>query len=30
MAAARWEQAFPYDSGTSWDINWIMELTRTE
>jgi hypothetical protein len=30
MAAARREQAFSYDSGISWDVNWIMELTRTE
>ena len=29
-SAARWEQAFPYDSGMSWDVNWIMELTRAE
>ena len=29
-AAARWEQAFSYDSGISWQVNWIMELTRIE
>jgi hypothetical protein len=25
---ARWEQAFSVDHGVSWEINWIMELSR--
>lgn len=29
-STARWEQAFSYDSGVSWRVNWVMELTRTE
>ena len=29
-STARWEQAFSHDGGISWDVNWIMELTRTE
>ncbi len=27
-ATARWEQAFSWDSGLTWQVNWIMELTR--
>jgi hypothetical protein len=25
---ARWEQAFSYDAGKTWDTNWIMEFVR--
>jgi len=25
---ARWEQAFSWDRGATWDTNWIMEFTR--
>jgi hypothetical protein len=24
-----WEQAFSFDEGATWDINWIMQSTRT-
>ena len=27
-SAARWEQAFSFDAGQSWVVNWIMEFTR--
>jgi len=26
--AARWEQAFSYDDGKSWETNWVMEFAR--
>ena len=26
--ACRWEQAFSADGGTTWETNWIMEMTR--
>lgn len=26
---ARWSQAFSRDDGRTWEINWIMDLTRT-
>jgi hypothetical protein len=26
--AARWEQAFSYDDGESWETNWVAELER--
>jgi hypothetical protein len=25
---AQWEQAFSYDSGQTWDTNWVMTMTR--
>ncbi|HEX6331465.1 MAG TPA: hypothetical protein VF129_09310 [Actinomycetota bacterium] len=27
--AARWEQAFSTDGGTTWEANWIAEFSRT-
>jgi hypothetical protein len=26
--SARWEQAFSYDAGKTWDTNWVMEFRR--
>jgi hypothetical protein len=26
--APLWEQAFSYDSGGSWEVNWIMQFRR--
>jgi hypothetical protein len=26
---ARWEQAFSFDGGSSWETNWVMEFERT-
>ncbi len=28
--SARWEQAFSIDNGNTWEVNWIMEFSRTE
>ena len=25
---ARWEQAFSYDDGKTWETNWVMEMTK--
>lgn len=27
---ARWTQAFSYDDGATWEINWVMDFTRAE
>ncbi|HZZ93767.1 MAG TPA: NIPSNAP family protein [Usitatibacter sp.] len=27
--AARWEQAFSYDGGKTWETNWVMEFERS-
>jgi len=29
-SAARWEQAFSYDAGKTWETNWVMEFRRTK
>jgi hypothetical protein len=26
--AARWQQAFSFDEGRTWETNWVMEFTR--
>jgi hypothetical protein len=26
----RWEQAFSADGGESWELNWVMDFTRTD
>ncbi|MGH7026121.1 DUF1579 domain-containing protein [Brevundimonas sp.] len=26
--SARWSQAFSYDSGATWEVNWIMDFTQ--
>lgn len=28
--SCRWEQAFSWDGGKTWEPNWIMEMTRSE
>lgn len=28
-SSARWSQAFSYDSGRTWETNWIMSFART-
>jgi hypothetical protein len=28
-ATCRWEQAFSTDGGQTWEVNWVMECTRT-
>lgn len=28
--SARWEQAFSPDGGATWEINWVMEMSRIE
>ena len=28
--SARWEQAFSYDAGKTWDTNWVMEFVRAD
>jgi hypothetical protein len=28
-SSAEWEQAFSLDQGKTWEVNWIMEMTRT-
>src|SRR3954451_6996726 len=28
VASARWEQAFSFDDGQSWEQNWVMSFTR--
>ena len=28
--APRWEQAYSYDGGRTWELNWVMDWTRIE
>ncbi|MFB9238575.1 hypothetical protein ACFFWC_24120 [Plantactinospora siamensis] len=28
--SARWAQEFSFDAGRSWQLNWVMELSRSE
>ena len=28
--AARWQQAFSHDGGTTWDTNWVMDMVRAD
>ena len=28
--SAHWAQAFSYDAGFSWEVNWTMQFTRAE
>ncbi|MDB6002261.1 MAG: hypothetical protein JWP52_3960 [Rhizobacter sp.] len=28
--SARWEQAFSADGGQTWEVNWVMEMSRLE
>ena len=28
-SSARWEQAFSADGGANWEVNWVMEFSRT-
>lgn len=30
QTSARWEQAFSYDDGQTWQQNWVMSFTRAE
>ena len=29
-STARWEQAFSYDGGKTWEVNWVMAFERSE
>ena len=30
LSSARWEQAFSYDAGKTWETNWVMEFRRSK